>query len=124
MRELTQTILLGDPSGLPGNCLQTAVACVLDLDLEEVPHFAVYKDWALRLQVFGRERGYRVRYMPPRGAVGLGLAFGPSLRGTTHAVVWAGGRMAWDPHPSRVGLLAVTELVAFELAPSASTATS
>lgn len=44
MSEVTQTILLNDPSGRPRNCLQAAVASLLDLDFdliavprEEVP---------------------------------------------------------------------------------------
>ena len=42
------------------------------------------------------------------------MAWGPSERGVRHAVVWVDGAMAWDPHPSRAGLLQVTELIAFE----------
>lgn len=35
------------------------------------------------------------------------LAYGSSSRGCNHAVVWCDGKMVWDPHPSREGLVSV-----------------
>lgn len=114
MTPTTQTILAGDPSGVPGNCLQAAVASLLDLPLPDVPHFAEHDDWLERLVAFGGERGYRVRYRPP-GTEGVnGLAFGPSARGVKHAVVWIDGKQAWDPHPDRNGLVSVSMLLDFD----------
>lgn len=110
----TQTILAGDPSGVPGNCLQAAVASLLDLPLDQVPHFAEHADWLERLVAFGETRGYRVRYQPPGTKGVTGLAFGPSARGVKHAVVWVDGEQAWDPHPDRTGLTAVSMLLAFD----------
>lgn len=114
MREVTQTILHGDPSGRPGNCLQAAVASLLDLNLDEVPHFIEHDDWLEYFVDFCVERGYRPLMRPPAAHVAYGMAWGPSERGVRHAVVWIDGRMVWDPHPSRAGLLRVTELIAFE----------
>jgi hypothetical protein len=110
----TQTILAGDPSGVPGNCLQAAVAALLELPLGDVSHFAEHDDWLERLVAFGEVHGYRVRYRPPGTEGVTGLAFGPSPRGVQHAVVWDGGEAVWDPHPDRTGLTAVSMLLAFE----------
>jgi hypothetical protein len=110
----TQTILAGDPSGVQGNCLQAAVASLLDLPLDEVPHFAEHEDWLERLCDFGAEHGFKVIYRPPATEGVTGLAFGPSARGVKHAVVWVNGEMAWDPHPDRSGLLSVSMLLAFD----------
>ncbi|MFF7881042.1 hypothetical protein ACH40F_07810 [Streptomyces sp. NPDC020794] len=114
VKPVTQTILHGDPSGRPGNCLQAAVASLLDLSLDAVPHFIVFDDWEERLAAFCIEHGYQPIMRSPDVDVPYGMAWGPSERGVRHAVVWVDGAVAWDPHPSRAGLLKVTELIAFE----------
>lgn len=106
MKQVTQTITVGDGSGLPGNCLQAAVASLLGLDLDVVPHFARHDDWLERLVAFGADHGYRVLYQPPAKPVAFGLAFGQSPRGVFHAVTVVDGE-TWDPHPSRDGLVSV-----------------
>lgn len=103
MREVTQTIFHEEGAELPGNCLQAAVASLLDLDLEDVPHFIVEPDWMERLAFFAHVHGYQIEYVSP-DTPGGGIAIGPSPRGVQHAVVWADGAMVWDPHPSRDGL--------------------
>ena len=112
MKQVTQTITVGDGSGLPGNCLQAAVASLLELDLDEVPHFARYDDWLERLVAFAEERGHRVLYRPASEPVAFGLAFGQSPRGVFHAVTVVNGE-TWDPHPSRDGLVSVANYVAW-----------
>ena len=114
MREVTQSILHGDPSGRPGNCLQAAVASLLELPLDGVPHFIERDDWLEWFVDFCTARGYRPLQRPPTAHVAYGMAWGPSVRGVRHAVVWVDGAMAWDPHPTRAGLLKVTELIEFE----------
>lgn len=101
--EVTQTIL-DSPDGPLGNCLQAAVASFLELDLDEVPHFVLHKDWARHLRLFAERRGYDLdcaSAISPR----TGVAVGPTVRGTHHAVVVENEVMVWDPHPSRAGLL-------------------
>jgi hypothetical protein len=114
MTGVTQTILAGQIPGRQGNCLQAAIATILNLPLNDVPHFAeAAGDWVQDMVTFGREHGYRIAW---RGGDGpqpdLGLAFGPTVRSVdiTHAVALVDGRM-WDPHPSRAGLTAVTTYV-------------
>ncbi|MER8030719.1 hypothetical protein ABTZ78_17370 [Streptomyces bauhiniae] len=112
MRAVTQTILHNDPSGRTGNCLQAATASLLDLPLDDVPHFAEHDDWLERLAAFCHSYGYTLQFQPVTDYCAYGMAWGPAERGVRHAVCWADGRMAHDPHPSRAGLLAVTELLA------------
>jgi hypothetical protein len=112
MHPVTQTIMAGNDDGIPGNCLQAAVASLLDLELEAVPHFALHDDWLERLVAFAADRGYRVVYASPTEPPDFGLAFGPSVRGVMHSVTYVDGQ-TWDPHPSRAGLLSISNFVAF-----------
>lgn len=61
MTPVYQTIINcgDDKEQLPGNCLQAAVASLLDLNLDEVPHFLVHGDeWFERMKIFLNEKGY------------------------------------------------------------------
>lgn len=113
---VTQTILVGDPSGRLGNCLQAAVASLLDLPLDDVPHFAEFADWFGQMAEFACTYGFDVRWAASDGpAPQLGLAFGPSVRSAeiSHAVAILDGE-TWDPHPTRAGLTSVTTYVRWE----------
>jgi hypothetical protein len=45
---------------LPGNCLQAAIASLLDMRLDDIPHFMSYgdDDWFKRYKEFLHESGY------------------------------------------------------------------
>lgn len=111
---VTQTILAGEIPGRQGNCLQAAIATILVLPLDDVPHFAESAgDWVEDMVTFGRRHDYRIVWRGADGPVpDLGLAFGPTVRSAdiTHAVAVMDGRI-WDPHPSRAGLTAVSTYV-------------
>lgn len=116
-RPVTQTIIESDDSnreGPPGNCLQAAVASFLELDLDQVPHFVLHANWAHHLRVFAERRGFQLDCVKPDRRLS-GVAIGPTVRGTHHAVVWSKGVTVWDPHPSRAGLSEVSWL--FTLTP-------
>lgn len=142
MTPITQTILgtpvngrtchemwAEDPEWLPGNCLQAAVASLMDLPLNEVPHFVADRrpgpsPW-LAMRTFARQHGVDFGWCPvtPEYADTLAalrseardaenefrycLAAGESPRGTRHVVVWdlADDDLAHDPHPSGAGLV-------------------
>lgn len=105
-----------------GNCLQAALASLLDLPLDEVPHFIqdhVNHDgetdhawnWWHCMRKWLRNRGLSitsagVRAPEPGEYV---LATGPSPRGKGihHAVISCDGLLAHDPHPDGTGLLSV-----------------
>lgn len=109
---VTQTIFADDPGGRMGNCLQAAVAALLELPLETVPHFVEHDDWFRQMTAFAAAHGYRVERCDDE-PIDQGLAFGMSPRGVNHAVVLLDDAPAWDPHPSRAGLLSETMRLAF-----------
>lgn len=108
--EVTQTILYSpeaEARGVLGNCLQAAIASALGLDLDAVPHVGAFTWWepAARLWLRGRGLDWRmVGGIPP----GRSIVVGTTVRNTgQHAVVGDDGDVAWDPHPSRAGLVIV-----------------
>jgi len=131
----TQTITAERPDGhnaegIPGDCFRTAVASMLDLAIEDVPHFMVFADWWGAARRWARERGGDFAYLPipvpeygeeawavmqdwtrdhPDAKV---ILSGPSPRGPFwHAVVGDTHlETHHDPHPSRAGLLEVGEV--------------
>lgn len=129
MREHTQSNID------PGNCWQTAVACLLDVEPTELPDQTLFDrrevqpDGSFRyvgpyynsaLNAYLREHhglGYVELHYPPElytalqvREPGLHLMTGRTVRSTTngnqrHIVVARFGELLWDPHPSRAGLL-------------------
>lgn len=98
-------------SKVTGNCWQTAVACVLDLEPEQVPHFVgaevagIVDDWWIysytwmfhhNLNLINLERHlYTGEYY---------LVMGKTIRGTYHVCVYQNGKIVHDPHPDASGL--------------------
>lgn len=113
MAEVTQTILHDDPQGRIGNCLQAAIASALDLPLDQVPHFAEHPHWQREMANWALGHGYTVLYSPTVDGIPLGVAYGPSPRAPSHAVVVRDGVIVWDPHPPRAGILSVTGVFEF-----------
>lgn len=118
---VSQTILAtGSDPVLPGNCLQAAIASVLRLPLEAVPHFALFRggSWRDALHLWAAGRGLTVHQEPVRAVphqlcVVEGIAHTPHH----HAVVGYAGDVVWDPYPGGVGLAVVTDSTWFEVAP-------
>jgi hypothetical protein len=102
---------LNIPGEQKGNCQQAAVASILGLPLDQVPNFNDQPEgfWPSYYR-FLRKLGLvdvqlPANYAPPC----FYLAYGPSPRGVSHAVVYREGYLAHDPHPSRAGILEVKE---------------
>lgn len=105
MRPVDQTMFGHTPPHDAGNCLQACIASLLELPLDDVPHFVADGDgWWSALLDWLRCRGFWVaETVDP--SPGLGFAGGKSPRGDWgHAVVTDGPDIAHDPHPSRAGL--------------------
>jgi hypothetical protein len=112
-----QTIYAGDPSGVPGNCLQAALASMLDLPLTDVPHFVaddVRTDgdlhWWTEMRRWCLDRGLSIRgdREPEPGECYLGG--GPSPRDPvfrSHVAVYRDGHLEHDPHPDGTGVVEV-----------------
>jgi hypothetical protein len=103
-----------------GDCQRAVIASLLELPIEDVPHFlqvaqgdpTAYWD---AIQSFLRTHGYAYLTVPPRsGAIffasdGVPVYHeisGPSPRGNgvSHAVVGLSGQIVFDPHPDGTGL--------------------
>ena len=99
------------PGQQRGNCLATALACIFDLEIDDIPQFEnlmdkpgdewlkAYTDWLL-------ERGLEIATSkePPEG---YALAIGKSPRAINHCVVALNGELIHDPHPDNSFLVAV-----------------
>ncbi|UAK38431.1 hypothetical protein K8O93_01100 [Gordonia bronchialis] len=99
-----------------GDCWRTALACLLDLPRDEVPHVIDHEDWWERsrafvaehtdMQLLNVEPVFPI-YLDPENAPQHVIGVGKSPRGDfNHCVVVdaISGELAWDPHPSRAGL--------------------
>jgi len=115
-------------SGELGDCWRCCIAAMLQLPIDDVPHFLM---WAKKngssmhpdTQKWLNERGYCLvqanEFSFPRWA-GKGfdgmpvIASGPTSRSKTmrehHAVIMLGDKLLYDPHPSEDGLTAVTQM--------------
>lgn len=90
-----------------GNCLQAAVASLMELELDDVPNFMERgDDWEKCFERFALERGLQVVMFDVgeiRGVwspVGYHLITGKSPRGDYHhEVVGYRGEPVHDPHP-------------------------
>ena len=122
MTPIFQTITDHNPAeGRYGNCTQAAIASILDLPLDAVPHFCVELPQDLeggieesrRVNEWLRERGltlvelgYHAENIPSwqedwkrRGASFYHLMSGISPRGFCHCTVGMNGKVIHDPHP-------------------------
>ena len=96
-----------------GNCYPACLASLLNLRLDQVPDVMAADDWWEQLCGWARELGWNLLSLDWPGASyflperGYAIAGGLCERGGRHSCVYRDGRLAWDPHPSRAGLLSV-----------------
>lgn len=111
---------------IPGNFIQAAIASVLELPLDAVPHFLLFGDWwGVALVRFLQSRGLALSTWTDREewvtywnelnvtswplvfapADQIVIASGPSPRGDwLHVAVYRGGKLLHDPHPDGRGI--------------------
>lgn len=96
-----------------GNCQQAATASLLGLDLCDVPNFMEHPHgfWQSFWEFIASRGLIAIELSGERVFDCYHLAYGPSPRGVSHAVVYRDGKLAHDPHPSRAGLLSVDTTV-------------
>lgn len=109
MTPVDQTSFFDPATGTHGNCVQAAVATLLDLPLDDVPDLIQGAtsggDQDRRLRRWLRDRGLELVMLGGHWSLDtFYLASGPAARGVHHMVVMRDGRIAHDPHPSRAGL--------------------
>lgn len=130
-----------------GSCYPTVLACLLDLPLDQVPHFNLFY-WSTEESIkirkglekyygadeIGRQdsmaawhwyntliywlasRGYTLRNITKGiqqwlvdNPEALYMVSGLSPRNFGHVVIYKGGQLLWDPHPSGAGLIPGSE---------------
>lgn len=129
MKYHKQAFLHDPASGVFGDCYRTTLACLLDLERDEVPHFATSMDpqeWEQTVQpkfdAWLAERGLIELAVPFTGdlsgvlAMQSGLAggvacmlTGTSLTGCNHVVIVKGGRIEHDPSINGSGIVGPTD---------------
>lgn len=109
MRPVEQTLLSSE--GVIGNCFQCCVASVLELPLEEVPHFCKDDRWPLNFYEWLDSKGYG--WVELKGCdfysfsenLGYHIISGPSPRNKgLHGVVGLNSEPYFDPHPDKTFL--------------------
>lgn len=115
-----------DAAGNPGDCMRTAVANLLGLSYEDVPHFAQHVGWWDYMRRWARARGgdfacvlvedgaIRHHFVDPTFSMPV-VGCGPSPRGPFWhvALVNLDLDLVHDPHPSGAGLVEVTEVFVY-----------
>lgn len=117
-----QRILHDPDNGKYGDCFRTALACLLDMEPEDVPHFMhgapeAEEFWAI-VDEWLNDNGYSlftVAYSSGLELVQKGmknqnpgllyLIAGTSPRGTTHQCIGFEDQVIHDPHPEGGGLV-------------------
>lgn len=115
-----------DPeNGRWGDCARTAIACILDLEPAEVPHFfdggVEAEEGLVQLQSWLRKLGLCLVMLPflaenVAEALRIGryikhtehMLVGKSPRGSNHVIVCRGEEMVHDPAPQNDGLAGPT----------------
>jgi len=101
--------------GDDGNCFAACVASLLGLSIEDVPCFNVPgKNWLRLFEEWLKPRGLVPLIMWGKGGGIIPdgvhyLAGGKSPRGIPHSVIYYEGEMVHDPHPSRAGLVEISD---------------
>ena len=112
-----------DPAnGVWGDCHRTAIACLLDLEPSDVPHFMegdpTAEEFDRRVAIFLLDRGYVqanfwfegslesvIDVMTKNGGGVYYLLGGTSRNGTAHTVVCGPGGIAHDPAQDNSGIV-------------------
>lgn len=118
MKPVKQTIMHDPDSGKYGDCQRACVASLLELPIEDVPHFGEgdpsVHEFYKRINKFLRLRGlsfidtyavdFSSKFYDGKCDV-YHMIYGKTVRGFQHAVVAMNGKIVHDPHPSNDGLL-------------------
>lgn len=106
-----------------GNCLAACLAALFDVSIDNIPDFDSESkkskkrggvSWWELFEVWCHERGYHPVILPPSSKpAGWSIISGKSPRGLEHACIAHHGELLHDPHPSRAGLLNITDYITF-----------
>lgn len=121
MKLQKQTSFGGKDDPDPGNCWSTCVAMLVGMDTKDVPNFCgIYREgearWLEEANRWLAKRGVLIMVFTSDPTTWgesyrdtVCIASGPAVRGHDHAVLWQGGKLLHDPHPSNDGLVEARE---------------
>ncbi len=107
-----QTTFFNPDDASSGNCTEACIATLLGLTIEQVPSFrhryiTASEYWDL-IDAFLLTQGKEMFAVPDHKTIeGIYMVSGPSVRDASHCVLYENGQLAWDPHPSRAGILKI-----------------
>lgn len=126
MIPVTQTkVVVNDSQGnmiVRGNCYPAVIASLLELPIQDVPNIEVLYEmqtisWKEVLDGFLAHFGYKIvenGYLKHFSTMSdiqeeykdrYYMVTGPSVRGVNHIVIYQNGKMVFDPHPTREGIV-------------------
>lgn len=123
MTPVDQRRLYSKEAGTKGDCTQCCIASILDLAYEDVPDFIMEENFFRSRDAFLASKGLRMQDVAPwflkpdRMYLACGTTVRTPLTGVHHMVIYQGDKLLFDPHPSKAGLVNVTEF--YELVPIA-----
>lgn len=110
-----QTKFYNAETGSRGNCIVACYANVLLLNIKDCPAFEELFDckpngfWFECINLWFREIGYELKICQEEEEIPDNIeyyfAYGPTLRGVMHQVIYKSGKLFFDPHPSNAGIL-------------------
>lgn len=105
---------------VPGDCLRACVCSILEMGIDDVPHFIIEQDdWVGKMIQWLNSKGYEFKGCKygtdvltyDKGIDGYYIVNGLSrffLNGKTrHSVVFKDGKMVHDPNPNSKGLQSI-----------------
>ena len=120
MKPVKQTLFGGVDDEIKGNCFQAVLASLLELPLDEVPHFCQLcsdEDYWTEISRWLMPRGYLYmcieqiivdKYAPFLLQTGhYYIVSGDGPRGHKHNCIACKGKIVFDPHPSNDGLVTI-----------------
>lgn len=107
MIPVDQQFLHDTETGSVGDCFRACIASVLELPIEAVPHFALLGSrWQRVLDGYLAGLSREIEWapgLPPEDLWAIVTVTSPRSQDIKHSVIWHGGKMVHDPHPSRAG---------------------
>jgi hypothetical protein len=132
MKPVMQTIFTNEDETVHGNCLSACLASLLEMQIDEVPAFNLMGgEWGIELYNFLQKHDYTSqgtgyaqngieKLEKYEGIDGYVIVQGKSFREYVtrgHAVIYYHGKLAHDPHPSKLGLKEVEDWLMIEKIP-------
>ena len=123
MKEVNQSILHDPDNGKNGDCWRASIASVLELPIEDVPHFAdmniregrmselklLAKHGFTAYTIYGeKSMNDHPKMLPDDNEYYFAIGPSPRNKDINHQVVCHKGKIVHDPHPDKTGLAGIS----------------